>query len=429
MYKPTNRVEFHKWVEHDDHFREEFQFNLIFSTNLSFIPVDLRYGPRGAMYVCDWYNPVKGHAQYSLRDPRRDRKSGRIWRIVPKGARLQDPPGITGASISALLDLLKSREYRYRYWAKRELRDRNPTEVRNALDAWVPILDSKDQRFRHHQLEALWTYRGVGASNPDLLKELLSCGTHHARAAATRQLRYADGGLSKKDRGTLLLQSANDKSALVRLEAVTASTYLATPAAFQALLSTLDHPREAHLSYAIRTAFGAKSILPFWTEKIPPAVAKFMATFDRSSKTKAGTTPGNAREAAFDSQNNLAEVKIGCIPERLLFTRDRFEVKAGQPVKLIFTNPDATQHNLLILKRNTSIETIGIAANEMAKSPEGVKKHFIPDDKRILHATRLLKPHSSETLRFLAPEKPGIYPFLCTFPGHWVLMKGEMIVK
>ena len=428
-YKPTNRVEFHKWVEHDDHFREEFQFNLIFSTNLSFIPVDLRYGPRGAMYVCDWYNPVKGHAQYSLRDPRRDRKSGRIWRIVPKGARLQDPPGITGASISALLDLLKRREYRYRYWAKRELRDRNPTEVRNALDVWVPILDSKDQRFRHHQLEALWTYRGVGASNPELLKELLSCGTHHARAAATRQLRYADGGLSKKDRGTLLLQSANDKSALVRLEAVTASTYLATPAAFQALLSTLDHPREAHLSYAIRTAFGAKSILPFWTEKIPPAVAKFMATFDQSSKTKAGTTPANAREAAFDSQNNLAEVKIGCIPERLLFTRDRFEVKAGQPVKLIFTNPDATQHNLLILKHNTSIETIGIAANEMAKSPEGVKKHFIPDDKRILHATRLLKPHSSETLRFLAPEKPGIYPFLCTFPGHWVLMKGEMIVK
>ena len=95
------------------------------------------------MYVCDWYNPVKGHAQYSLRDPRRDRKSGRIWRIVPKGARLQDPPGITGASISALLDLLKRREYRYRYWAKRELRDRNPTEVRNALDVWVPILDSK----------------------------------------------------------------------------------------------------------------------------------------------------------------------------------------------------------------------------------------------------------------------------------------------
>ena len=428
-YKPTNRVEFHRWIEHDDHFREEFQFNIIFSTNLSFIPVDLRYGPRGAMYVCDWYNPVKGHAQYSLRDPRRDRKSGRIWRIVPKGVKLQDPPRIAGASISALLDLLKRREYRYRYWAKRELRDRNPLEVRSALNAWVANLNSEDQRFRHHQLEALWTYRGIEAANPGLLKELLSCEIHHARAAATRQLRYTGCGLSTRERETLLFRSANDKSALVRLEAVTASTYLATPAAFQALLATLSHSRETHLNYAIRTAFGAESILPFWRENTPPAVEKFMETFDRSSKTKAGSTPRNAREAAFDSQNNLVKVKIGCIPERLLFTRDRFEVKAGQPVKLIFTNPDATPHNLLILKHNTSIEAIGTAANEMAKSPEGVKKHFIPDDKRILHATKLLDPHSSETLRFLAPEKPGIYPYLCTFPGHWVLMKGEMIVK
>ena len=84
-YKPTNRVEIHKWVEKDDHFEEEYVSDLIFSENLSFIPVDLKYGPRGAMYVCDWYNPVKGHTQYSLRDPRRDRKSGCIWRIVPKG--------------------------------------------------------------------------------------------------------------------------------------------------------------------------------------------------------------------------------------------------------------------------------------------------------------------------------------------------------
>ena len=56
---------------------------LIQSKNLSFIPVDVRFGPRGALYIVDWYNPVKGHAQYSLRDERRDRHSGRIWRITP----------------------------------------------------------------------------------------------------------------------------------------------------------------------------------------------------------------------------------------------------------------------------------------------------------------------------------------------------------
>ena len=90
--------------------------------------------------------------------------------------------------------------------------------------------------------------------------------------------------------------------------------------------------------------------------------------------------------------------------------------------------PSALASGLLLLQQGTSIESIGTAANEMAKSPEGAKKHFIPEDERILQATKLLDPHSSETLRFLAPGKPGIYPYLCTFPGHWVLMKGETIV-
>ena len=83
-YKPTNRIEIHKWNEGEFGYDEEYMGDVIFSSNLSFIPVDIRYGPRGAMYVCDWYNPVKGHAQYSLRDERRDRHSGRIWRITAK---------------------------------------------------------------------------------------------------------------------------------------------------------------------------------------------------------------------------------------------------------------------------------------------------------------------------------------------------------
>ena len=61
------------------------------------------------MYVCDWYNPIKGHAQYSLRDDRRDRISGRIFRIMPKGSKPQKMPQIADASIVELLDILKRR--------------------------------------------------------------------------------------------------------------------------------------------------------------------------------------------------------------------------------------------------------------------------------------------------------------------------------
>jgi azurin len=65
----------------------------------------------------------------------------------------------------------------------------------------------------------------------------------------------------------------------------------------------------------------------------------------------------------------------------------------------------------------------------MAADPKAARRHYIPDDKRILHATKMLKVGQSETLRFNAPSSPGIYPFLCTFPGHWTIMKGEMIVE
>ncbi len=41
-YKPTDRVEYHKWVEKSDHMAEEYKFDIIFSENLSFIPVDLQ---------------------------------------------------------------------------------------------------------------------------------------------------------------------------------------------------------------------------------------------------------------------------------------------------------------------------------------------------------------------------------------------------
>ncbi|MEC9349416.1 MAG: PVC-type heme-binding CxxCH protein, partial [Planctomycetota bacterium] len=111
-YKPTNRIEFHRWKETEFGYDEEYVSDIIFSSNLSFIPVDIRFGPRGAMYVADWYNPVKGHAQYSLRDERRDRHSGRIWRITAKGKKLQDPPKIHGASVAGLVKILERPEYR-----------------------------------------------------------------------------------------------------------------------------------------------------------------------------------------------------------------------------------------------------------------------------------------------------------------------------
>ena len=424
-YKPTNRIEYHEWNETQFGFEEKYVGDILFSSDLSFIPVDLRFGPDGMLYVCDWYNPIKSHNQYSLRDPRRDKKSGRIWRITPKGSQPAVAPKIAGATITELLEVLERPEYRHRYRARRELRDRNPAQVYQALGRWVAGLDENDPRFRHHQTEALWIYRGIGRVNRQLLEDLLNSENHHARAAATRQLRYVPAP------GDWLKRAANDTNALVRMEAAVAASYLGTTNALGAMLDVLKHPHQKHLTYAIRTSLGSKTLAPHWQDNAAfltkhPELPTFMAEFDRRQRLKPRRII-SAQDAQFDTQKNLKRIKISCIKERMLYSVNRFEVSPGQAVRLEFVNPDATPHNLVIVEPGAAFE-IGLAATEMAKDPQAAKKGFIPKSKKVLHHTRMLAPEDAQILRFKAPTRPGVYPYICTFPGHWVLMKGEMIV-
>jgi len=404
-YKPTNRVEIHKWGEQKFGYDEQYVSDLIFSRNLSFIPVDIRFGPRGALYVCDWYNPIKGHMQYSLRDERRDRHSGRIWRITAKGKPLQKAPRIAGASVPDLLNILKRREYRYRYWAKRELRSRDPNTVKTALDTWVAALDRRAARYRHHQIEAVWTYRGIDRVNIGLLRDLLASSDHHARAAATQQLRYWHSHLP--DAIELLRRAANDSSPLVRMEAAIAASYIGTRAALDAMLDVLKYPREGHLAYAITCALGSHTLRRYWEGNPDYNVARILKKVGRTNQFK--EPPAGASQAQFDGQSNLKLVKISCMPERMLFTVKQFAVSPGQPVKIVFTNPDATDHNLVIVKPGALAE-VGMAANEMARDPRNANSNFHPPSKKslMLHATPMIGPTRRSlvyVLRFQAPTK------------------------
>ena len=427
-YKPTNRIEIHRWKEGEFGYDEEYVSDLIFSKNLSFIPVDIRFGPRGALYVCDWYNPVKGHAQYSLRDERRDRHSGRIWRIVEKGKPLQDPPKIADASVAELLEQLKRPEGRIRSWIRRELRERDPVVVKNALDAWVANLDASDTRHRHHQIEAIWVYRGIDARNTDLLRDLLRCENKHARAAATQQLRYWHPDLD--DAYQLLEKAVNDPYAMVRMEAVIVASYIGTKQALDTMLEVLTHPYGGHLKYAITCALGSHSLRRHWESDESYSLAKLMREAKQNAQLR--EPPANASDAQFDTQSNLTTFKISCVPEVMRFTEEQIRVKTGQPVKIVFTNPDATDHNLVLVKPG-ALEEVGMAANDMAKDPRNANSDFIPKSKRslILQATKMIGPSRKsrvQVLRFQAPTKPGIYPYVCTFPGHWIVMKGMMVV-
>lgn len=120
-------------------------------------------------------------------------------------------------------------------------------------------------------------------------------------------------------------------------------------------------------------------------------------------------------------------VRIQSLPEQLSFDLRWFAVEAGKPVQIILVNPDAMPHNLLVSKPG-SLEEVGTAGGAMPMPSDPTVKAFVPDSPLVLYATNLLKEGETERLGFTAPEEPGEYVYVCTFPGHWVRMYGVMLV-
>ncbi|MCZ6598906.1 MAG: plastocyanin/azurin family copper-binding protein, partial [Planctomycetota bacterium] len=120
-------------------------------------------------------------------------------------------------------------------------------------------------------------------------------------------------------------------------------------------------------------------------------------------------------------------IVIRPVPDSLLFDRKSFTVVAGRPVELVFDNVDIMPHNLLLAVVG-ALAKVGMAGERMAAAPDAWARGYVPDLPEVLQATRLLQPGESQTLRFDAPDDPGDYPYVCTFPGHWVRMNGVMRV-
>lgn len=223
---------------------------LLVSSDPNFRPVDLQFGPDGTLFVCDWFNPLVGHMQHSIRDPNRDHTHGRIWRVVNKKKPLLTPPKIDGASINSLLTLLKEPEYRTRYRVRRELRERDTTEVVAALDMWTASFDISKPEEAHLLLEALWVKQHHNAVDAVLLGKLLNGPNADARAAAVRVLCYWRD--SVPDVLKLLQARVNDENSRVRLEAVRALSFFSTPEALDIAVESLVHDQDYYLEYTLK---------------------------------------------------------------------------------------------------------------------------------------------------------------------------------
>ncbi|MCP4849950.1 MAG: hypothetical protein GY899_18580 [Verrucomicrobiaceae bacterium] len=508
------------------YFKAGGRLDVLSSPSDIFRPVDIAFGFDGAMYISDFCTRIIGHAQNSMRDPRWDPQTGRIWRVVHKGKPVvRNWPRIEGADTGQLLDLLKHPQDLIRDHARRKLR--HTPGVVGALDEWME--GQKDER---SILEGLWILHDQGEVRQGLLEKLLASADHMIRAAGTYLIRFQSGGLKMPI--TLLKKMAGDKHPRVRTELIHTVSYLQQKdPSYASLLGQVNVADDGGLktilgdaSYGINSGKGPEipvlqkpenSKLAHWLLREGGKEERYFAlggkagsfgtmrTFVRSSAKKravlsvrhsyvkvflngvpviasanwwssdwnvqvelqeginqiearyvkgrgaGGYAPvylfsplGTGIEGLerfetgellsstaeeYDRVNGLGEaaVKITAVPNQLAFFPGEFRVKAGSKLKVSFHNPDLQIHNLVIVRPGSG-EQVGLLADRMAQDPDAMKKGFVPDSEQVIWSTPLVDAGGEVEQELIAPAEPGNYPFICTFPGHWRVMKGVMVV-
>jgi azurin len=109
----------------------------------------------------------------------------------------------------------------------------------------------------------------------------------------------------------------------------------------------------------------------------------------------------------------------------LRYDQTEIQVKAGAQVEFVFENTDDLMHNVVFVRPGT-VESVAQAALNMGL--DGPDRGYVPQSDDVLYYTGLLEPETSETIYFTAPEEPGTYTYVCTFPGHWRTMQGTLRV-
>ncbi len=218
----------------------------------NFRPVAAAVAPDGSVYVLDWCQQLIGHLQHHLRDPNRDDRHGRIFRITYPSRPLLKPKPVAGRPIPELLALLGEPEDGVRERARLELEARDPAAVLAAARAFLVAADRAAPGFEHHRLEILWLHEALLAPEPDLLRSVLGSPEPRARAAAVRVLAHWRDRLA--DPLGLLAPLAADPHPRVRLEVARVASFFRDADAVRAarLLVPMLGETERHLAFVVR---------------------------------------------------------------------------------------------------------------------------------------------------------------------------------
>ena len=114
--------------------------------------------------------------------------------------------------------------------------------------------------------------------------------------------------------------------------------------------------------------------------------------------------------------------------KNLTYANPAIKAKAGETIRLRFINPDVVPHNWVLIRPGT-LATVGDLVNKIISEPDAAIRSYIPKTDDVLFYVDVVEPGSEASIYFKVPDAPGRYPFLCSFPGHWMVMNGVMTVQ
>ncbi|QKZ11307.1 plastocyanin/azurin family copper-binding protein [Spirosoma sp. KUDC1026] len=173
-------------------------------------------------------------------------------------------------------------------------------------------------------------------------------------------------------------------------------------------------PKHDHSAMAMNTSKPAATTTKGKTTAKPAA----------ASRTAVNAGPKRVTEMPAGWGEPDFTINMGTKPG-LKFSVEQFQVKAGSKVRVVFNNEDDMLHNFVVVQPGSAIQVGELA---MKLGLEGQERNYIPTTDKVLHHTNLLQPNTSESIYFVAPDKPGDYTYECSVPGHFYVMQGTMKV-
>jgi glucose/arabinose dehydrogenase/lysophospholipase L1-like esterase len=187
-----------------------------------------------------------------------------------------------------------------------------------------------------------------------------------------------------------------------------------------------------------RTAWATENAAPLarslvaWAGKVPTGQRTsrdYVETIQVADELAGTLLPADAsalREALAGLRVSVFVIRA--VVEEMRYDTPRLVAPVGKAIELIFENPDVMPHNLVVVQPGAR-QRVSLAAMELP--PEHVDRSgraWVPESREIVAATKLLETGQSETLRLRPIAEEGVYEYVCTFPGHWTVMYGQLVV-